>query len=249
MPSRLKSALDLIRRHVDSAHAAATLFLGGCFAVLAGGTWAFVELADEVLEGETRQLDETVMRWVNSHASESLDALALEITVLGDFSVVAMLMLVSSALLWVHRHRYSVLLLWVGIAGSGPLIHLLKTVFGRERPRVFEWRGHYSVETASFPSGHALGALVAYVLLAYLVVRLQAGRGLQYLTVGFAVLVVTMIGLTRIYLGVHYPSDVLAGYAVGLAWVALCALALEALRYYRTGRLGWSGEDLSEEVS
>lgn len=247
---RLKWALDLVRRHVDSAHTAVGLFLGGCFVLLAGGTWAFAELAEEMVEGETRRLDEFVMRWINRHATESLDELALEITVLGDFSVIAMLMLVSSALLWVSRHRYSVLLLWVGIAGSGPLIHLLKTVFGRERPQVFEWRGHYTVESASFPSGHSLGSLVAYVLLAYLIVRLEAGRPLRYVTIGLTVIVVTLIGLTRIYLGVHYPSDVVAGYAVGLTWVALCAVALEALRYYRTGRL-WMmprGEPETEEA-
>lgn len=243
---RVKRVLDRTRQLADSAHTAVALFLGACLLTLAGGTWAFTSLADEVLEGDTRLLDEAVMRWINSHATESLDGLALEITVLGDFAVVAMLMLVSSALLWVGRHRYSVLLLWVGIAGSWPLIYLLKMLFGRERPQVFEWRGHYTVESASFPSGHALGALVAYVLLAYLIVRLQAGRTLRCLTIGLTVLIVTLIGLTRIYLGVHYPSDVLAGYAVGLTWVALCAIALEALHYYRTGRLWMTPEELSE---
>lgn len=244
---RIKWALDQIRRRVESAHAAVAVFLSGFFLLLAAAAWAFAALAEAMLEGQLRQFDETVMRWINERASEGLDQLALEVTVLGDFSVIAMLMLVSSALLWVSRHRYSVLLLWVGIAGSGPLIYLLKGVFGRDRPQVFEWRGHYTVESASFPSGHALGSLVAYVLLAYLIVRLQAGRRLRYLTITLATLVVVSIGLTRIYLGVHYPSDVLAGYALGLAWVALCAIALEALRYYRTGRLWMSPEELSSE--
>lgn len=232
-----------------SAHAAVAIFLGGCFLLLAGGTWAFVELADEMLEGETRRLDEAIMRWINARASEPLDQLALEITVLGDFAVLAMLMLVSSALLWVNRHRYSVLLLWVGIIGSAPLIHLLKSLFGRERPQVFEWRGHYDMASASFPSGHSMGAFVAYVLLAYLIVRLQAGRALRRLTITLTVVVVTAIGVTRVYLGVHYPSDVLAGYAVGSTWVALCAMALEALRYYRTGRLWMTPEELEKGAS
>lgn len=246
--SGLKRAFDILRERVASARTAVGLFLGGSLLLLVAGAWAFVSLAEEVAEGETQRFDVAMMQWINRHASEPLDELALEITVLGDFSVVAMLVLVSSALLWVSHHRYSVLLLWVGIAGSAPLIQVLKTVFGRERPQVFEWRGHYTVESASFPSGHSLGAFVAYVLLAYLVVRLQAGRRLRYLTIGITVLVVTLIGLTRIYLGVHYPSDVLAGYAIGLAWVALCAIALEALRYYRTGRLWMTPEELSEDA-
>ncbi|MFW6331478.1 MAG: phosphatase PAP2 family protein [Gemmatimonadota bacterium] len=243
----LKWALDEIRRRVDSAHAAVAVFLGGCFLALAAGAWGFAALAGAVVEGQLRQFDEMVMRWINARASEGLDELALEVTVLGDLSVIAVLLLVSSALLWVSHHRYSVLLLWVGIAGSGPLIFVLKAAFDRERPQVFEWRGHYTVESASFPSGHALGSLVAYVLLAYLIVRLQASRPLRYTTMGFTALVVVAIGLTRIYLGVHYPSDVLAGYAFGLAWVALCAVALEALRYFRTGRLWMSPRELSAD--
>ena len=244
---RIRWLLDQIRRRVDSAQAAVAVFLGVCFVLLAAGGWGFAVIADAVAEGQLRRFDETVMRWINARASEGLDQLALELTVLGDLSVLAMLMLVSSALLWVNRHRYSVLLLWVGIAGSGPLIYLLKRAFNRERPEVFQWRAHYTVDSASFPSGHSLGSLVAYVLLAYLIIRLQASRPLRYLTLAVTILVVVTIGLTRIYLGVHYPSDVLAGYSLGLAWVALCAVALEALRYYRTGRLWMTSEERAAE--
>lgn len=245
--ARLKETLDTIRRRLNGMRGAVATFLIGCFAILMAGTWAFVELASDMIEGDTRAFDEAVLRWVNARATDRFDALALEITVLGDVAVIGVIIMVASALLWVSRHRYSVLLLWIGVAGSGPLIYVLKNLFGRERPQLFEWRGNYMVESASFPSGHALGSVVAYALLAYILVRLEASRPLRYMTFTVALVLIVMIGFTRIYLGVHYPSDVLAGYALGLAWVTLCAVALEAIRYYRTGRLWMSPEEASEE--
>lgn len=231
-----------IRTRVPGVHREVALFLGLGFLVVLAGTWGFVVLAESVLEGSTRRFDEAVLRWFGSHASPFWDDIALEVTALGDGLVVAMLIFISSAILWATRHRYSVLLLWVALLGAVVLVEVLKTTFDRPRPAVFEYRGGYSVGSPSFPSGHALGSTVAYVTLAYLIARLQARPLLRRLTTTIGVLTVLAIGASRMYLGVHYPSDVLAGFAVGLAWATLCALGVEALRYFRDGET-WIGRE------
>jgi undecaprenyl-diphosphatase len=143
-----------------------------------------------------------------------------------------MIVLVASALFWVTQHRYSVLLLWVAALGGGVLNTVLKLVFDRPRPQVFEWRAHYA-GLSSFPSGHATLSMVAYITLAYLIIRLAPTLWMRLLALSVAGVVVLLIGLSRLYLGVHYPSDVLAGYAVGFVWANFCALGVEGMRRFR----------------
>lgn len=234
--------LHEIRTRVPGVHREVALFLGLGFLVVLAGTWGFVEVAESVLEGSTHRFDEAVLRWIGSRATPFWDDVALEVTALGDGLVVAMLIFISSVILWVTGHRYSVLLLWVAFLGALVLVEVLKTTFARPRPTVFEYRGGYSVGSPSFPSGHALGSTVAYMTLAYLIARLQATAFLRRLTTTIGVLAVLAIGVSRMYLGVHYPSDVLAGFAIGIAWATLCALGIEALRYFREGET-WIGRE------
>jgi undecaprenyl-diphosphatase len=217
--------------HVRSLHAALGIYLAAGFSVLLATAALFTWLADEVGEGATQRFDDAVLLWMHRHASPSLSSAALEVTALGSGLPIAVILLVATAFLWATRHRYSVLLLWVAVAGGEILNTTLKSVFDRPRPRLFPWLTHASF--SSFPSGHAMTAVVVYVTLAYLVARLEPSRRMRRLTFAVTALLVLGIGLSRMYLGVHYPSDVLAGYAAGFAWATFCALGMEAVRHFR----------------
>jgi undecaprenyl-diphosphatase len=107
---------------------------------------------------------------------------------------------------------------------------ILKSRFDRPRPQVFEWGTH--VLTSSFPSGHATSATIVYGTVAYLAARLQKRHFTRWITLTIAALVILLICFSRLYLGVHYPSDVVAGIVTGVAWTAFCMATLEAVQIY-----------------
>jgi undecaprenyl-diphosphatase len=223
--------LRWIAGHVRGFHAAVGALLLIGLAVIAGAVAAFAGLAALMQSGATQHIDDAVLLWLNAHATPTLDLAALEVTSLGSGTVVWVILLISSAFLWTTGHRYSVLLLFAAMLGGSILNLQLKAEFGRPRPELFPWRTT-QVGHSSFPSGHALTAVVLYATLAYLIGRLQTTRVQRRLTLLVALLIILLIGLSRLYLGVHYPSDVLAGFVVGIAWSTVCALAIEALRYF-----------------
>ncbi|HEX2091143.1 MAG TPA: phosphatase PAP2 family protein, partial [Longimicrobiaceae bacterium] len=196
----------------------------------------------------TRGFDVAVLRWIGRHHTPLLDVVALEVTALGAGLTVWVVVAISSVFLWVTRHRYSVLLLWVAMGGAALITRVLKLFFDRPRPEVFPWRTAWA-DQGSFPSGHATTSMVAYLTLAYLVSRLGPSPALRRLTLAVAAVLILGIGASRLYLGVHYPSDVLAGFAVGFAWATFCALGIEAVRYFRGRRPGMDRveEDLDAE--
>jgi len=205
--------------------------------VAAAGTWAFAELAEHVREGATQPFDEAVLRRLDAIHAPWLDEVMLEVTALGNGTVVLALALVSATFLWLNRHRYSAALLGGATAGALLLNILLKSYFDRPRPQVVSWGTH--VSTSSFPSGHATSAIVVYATIAYLVARLQQRRLSRIVTLTLAGIVILAIAASRLVLGVHYPSDVAAGLVIGLAWAAFCMALLEAAaRLVRRDRSG-----------
>lgn len=220
-------------RQVRGFYSAVGLFLAIGLGLALLALWGFAGLAESVIEGETRRFDERVLLWMNQHTSEWLDVVALEITALGDGAVVSVLVLVSSLLLWLTRNRHLAVILWVAALGGILINTVLKLAFERPRPQLFEWRTEYA-GLSSFPSGHATSAMVVYLALAYVITRLEPTRALRRVTFTSFGILVLLIGLSRLYLGVHYPSDVIAGYAVGFAWAMFSALAVEAIRHART---------------
>jgi undecaprenyl-diphosphatase len=231
----LYTLLRWIGAHVRGFHAAVGAFLLIGLAVIAGAVALFAALAEMMEAGATQRVDDAVLLWLNARATPTLDIAALEVTSLGSTTVVVLILLLSSAFLWSARHHYSVLLLWVAMIGGTVLNLQLKAEFGRPRPHLFPWRT-VQVGHSSFPSGHAFTAVILYATLAYLLARLEPTRLQRRLTFVIAGIVILLVGLSRLYLGVHYPSDVLAGYVVGLAWSTVCALGIEALRYFRGRR-------------
>ncbi|HEV2147319.1 MAG TPA: phosphatase PAP2 family protein [Longimicrobiaceae bacterium] len=240
--------LRWIGRYVKGFHAAVGTFLAMGMVVALLLLWGFAGLAEWVAEGRTQSFDDAVLLWLNERATPWLTVAALEVTALGAGLVVWMVVAVASAFLWVSRHRYSVALLWVAALGATGLNSILKALFDRPRPDLFPWRAPYAGQS-SFPSGHAMTAMVVYLTLAYLVARLEPTPLLRRLTLASTAVVILLIGLSRMYLGVHFPTDVIAGYLAGFVWAVFCALGIEAVRYFRRRRPGVERveEDLDAE--
>ena len=226
--------LRLAAGHVNNFRLAVGAFvLGG--ALLTGlGTWLFAKFAGEVREGDTQAFDDAVMHWVKDRRHPWLEHSAVEVTMLGTGVVVLMIVGVAAMFLWLTRHRYSAVLLLVATAGGIVLNNVLKLYFRRPRPQIFEW-GTQAM-SSSFPSGHAMSATIVYLTIAYLAARLQKRRWARWLTMLAAFSFAVLISLTRVYLGVHYPSDVAAGALVGLAWAGFCMATLEAVQRFAVKR-------------
>ena len=203
-------------------------------AVAITGTYLFAEFAGHVSSGKTQAFDDSVLRWVAQHRTPALEPVMLEITFLGTGTVVIALVAVSGMFLWLSNHKYSAILLLVSTIGGILLNNLLKVGFGRPRPQIIDW-GMQAVSW-SFPSGHAMSAAVVYGTVAYLAARLQRRHLHRVITLTAAIVLILLIAASRLYLGVHYPSDVLAGIIIGLAWAAFCMAMLEAIQLYARWR-------------
>lgn len=223
-------ALSVVFAHSRTVLGGLGIFLIAGIVVAAFLTWVFGEFAEGVMAGSTQAFDETVLRWVSTHHTPAMDKAMLEITALGTGVVVFMIVGVAALFLTLTRHKYSALLLLVATAGGGLLNLVLKLRFDRPRPHVFEWG--IQAMSSSFPSGHAMSAAIVYSTVAYLAARLQKRLWARWLTLFGAAIVIILISASRLYLGVHYPSDVLAGVIVGVAWAAFCMATLEAIQRF-----------------
>jgi undecaprenyl-diphosphatase len=226
----LYSILRFIARHVRGFWAAIIAFLGLGLAPGAAPTAVFAALATAVEAGVTERLDSRMLHWFADRRTHTMDFVMLEITTLGNGLVLIMLVATVSAFLWLTHHRWSVYLLLVGVIGGQLINNILKSVFGRPRPDTIQ--GLDDVMTLSFPSGHAMTAIIAYGSVAYVVGRLEPTVAMRRTTWALAAIIVLAIGVSRVYLGVHYPSDVLAGFIAGVAWVAFVAASVKAVRFF-----------------
>jgi undecaprenyl-diphosphatase len=228
----LYRVLRFIARHVRGFYGAVITYLSVSFFVGIAAVWAFAVMADTMLAGSTIRLDEAVLTWLETHRTPLLDRIALEVTALGNFATLTVIVLAVSVFLWLTHHKLSVGLLLLAVLGGNVVNGLLKGLFDRPRPTVVEWGTE--VASASFPSGHSMGAFVAYASVAYLGGRLEPTPRLRWTTWGIAALLILAIGFSRMYLGVHYPSDVIGGYLAGLAWLAFLISGMAAIRYFST---------------
>jgi undecaprenyl-diphosphatase len=212
--------------HAEKFYLTVGIFLLVGIVVAVAGTLAFAELGERVKKGYTQQFDVAALQWLGAHHTPWLTSIMTEVTPLGTGIVVMTVVGVTAAFLWHTEHKISAQLLLAATAGSIILNNVLKLYFDRARPDVFEWQTHAA--SSSFPSGHAMSATVVYGTVAYLLARLQKHGWSRAITLVTAVVMIVLICTTRLYLGVHYPSDVLGGIVVGLAWAAFCMATLEA---------------------
>lgn len=231
LPERLAHWLKALPGWLQSVYTVLGLWLTLGLLLSAGAMWGFGELAEGVMEGATRSFDRAVLEWLTARGPDWVGIVATELTALGAAPVLTLVAAVASAFLWTEGRRRSVALLWIALVGSLVLTSALKTGFGRQRPSVIE--AAVQVHTLSFPSGHATQSMVVYTVVAYLVARQGASRSVRWITWGLAAVLILLIGVTRMYLGVHYPSDVLAGFAVGFVWAMVCVVAVYVQRDVR----------------
>lgn len=210
------------------------LFLG--LFVFATCTYLFLELAEMVQPSsetmDTRillalrrpdQLDEPIgPSWLTSAMRD--------ITALGSWSVVTLIVLFTLGLLLILRRWRSALLVVLAVGGGALSMAALKASFERPRPSTVPHL--VDVLSQSFPSGHATIAVVTYVTLGAMATQLAHRRLVQVYLLSASVVLALLVGLTRVYLGVHYPSDVLAGWCLGLGWASLCLIATRLLVRY-----------------
>ena len=215
----------MVRWIADRLTVVAVVWLAAGLAFSAFVIWAFIELADEVIEGESRAFDDAVLLWIHSSFPGWLGGPMRIVTALGYYWVVLPLLAVVVAVFYRKGWRLSAVLLLVSTAGSIVLTTVLKSVFQRARPELFD--SGYHASFFSFPSGHATVAVGFYGMLTLvLAYRLQGTARWAVAILG--ILVVLLIGFSRLYLGVHYPTDVLAGYLAALLWL-VCVGAVYAL--------------------
>lgn len=191
--------------------------------------WGFLELTDEVLEGEVLGYDEWIMNALHHNGNPAgpawLPEVMRDITSLGSTAVlVTVIASVSGFLALQKKHRSALLIIIT--SGTGVLVVItLKSFLARERPDIIPHM--VEVTSLSYPSGHAMMSAVVYLTLASMIALIQDYRRTKIYSIGMALLFTFLIGCSRIYLGVHYPSDVLAGWSMGLAWASLCWLTVK----------------------
>jgi undecaprenyl-diphosphatase len=187
-----------------------------------GALLFFAWLADEVLEGSTQVFDESIRSFINSHATPTFTSVMQVTTMLGSTRwLVALGVCVALAFVLAGWRRGAVLFA-VTMAGAIILNLTLKLSFARARPDAFF--DTQLPSSYSFPSGHALFSICFYGTLAAIITARLKPLPHRIIVWAAAALLVALIGFSRIYLGVHYPSDVLAGYASALVWVVVVAL-------------------------
>ncbi len=199
-------------------------------AVVAGAAsaaWVFIEVAESVVEGETGALDHALLRGLRDPSDPAvplgppwLAETARDITALGSPVVLCLIVALAAVFFALAGQRRTGFFVAAACGGGALTASLLKAFFARPRPELFPHG--VPVFTTSFPSGHAMLAAVVYLTLGALIARGVPGRRLQGYILGVAVLLAGLVGVSRVYLGVHWPSDVLAGWAAGAAWALAC---------------------------
>jgi len=198
--------------------------------VLAGGAMMFLEVSDDVAEGDTTAFDLAVLKALRLPGDpnsligpEWLHVAAADITAMGSVTVLGLIVALAVGLMLCLKRWSEALVVLIGAGGGVAISQGLKQLFGRERPDLV----YRAVEAAnpSFPSGHAMLSAVVFLTLGALAARFAPKKRVKALALGAAVVISLLVGASRIYLGVHWTSDVLAGWSLGAAWAMACWVA------------------------
>ncbi|HEX6738240.1 MAG TPA: phosphatase PAP2 family protein [Vicinamibacteria bacterium] len=197
--------------------------------------WVFFEVADQVTAQHAQHIDDAIM-WKLRVGLDPQHAVGprwmrgamRDLTALGSAPVLILFVLAVLGALLVRRQYHAMALLLAATIGGELLNAALKAAFSRPRP---DLALHLTeVDSLSFPSGHAMDSAVIYLTLAALLTRVVQHRALKLYFLALAAVIGVLVGVSRVYLGVHYPSDVLAGWSAGLAWATLCWLVASYLQ-------------------
>ena len=185
----------------------------------------FLKITGEIIERQPIKIDMTILDWIHAQASPTLDTIFLMFTSIGNVEYILPITIVLLTYLLIKRRRHSALIVFFGVGGAAAANLVLKSLFHRDRP-VF-WQSLITETGYSFPSGHAM--LSAALVLCVLAIIWRTKWRVPAIILGG--LVVFMIGLSRLYLGVHYPTDVVAGWSVSAIWVRIVVAVVHGVVY------------------
>lgn len=229
-----------LREWSSALKSAVGVRLLGLLLIIVGCCLGFVILADEVSEKETQSFDESVelaLRRPENHALPIgpvwLREAARDVTALGGVTVLTLVTLAVCGFLALVRHFRSLLLVLGSTLGGTVLNTLLKDAFARPRPTVVPHLTEAS--SSSFPSGHAMLSAIVYLTLGALMAQLTERRWLKVYVLGVSLALSFLVGLSRVFLGVHYLTDVLGGWMAGLAWALFSALLARGVKQRSPG--------------
>lgn len=218
--SRLLTSRAVARLGRHEVGAIVAVFVAASLLLLFGG------IAEEVVEGDTNRLDRAVLMSFRTAGNPAdligpdwFEEMVRDVTALGSYAFVIIIVTAATGYLLLMRKFGLALLLLAAEAGGMLFSTLLKELFDRPRP---DLEHAARVFTASFPSGHATLSAVTFLTLGALLTRVTADRKAKLYFMATAIVLTLLVGLSRLYLGVHYPSDILAGWCIGSAWAVLC---------------------------
>lgn len=209
-------------------------YLGIAFLLSVSLLILFTKLAEDLLYNELNQFDMFVINYINTYHTVQLTNIMKIITTLGSFLVIFPVTLIFVYYLYKKkRHFWDTYTLIISLGGGIMLNEILKWAFHRSRPnfaRLVEAGGY------SFPSGHSMMSFIFYGFISYLLWINLKGSPYRFIASFLLTVLIIFIGISRIYLGVHYPSDVIAGFAAGGFWLTGCIIALKLMRYYKANK-------------
>ena len=211
------------------------LYLTLALTVLVAGTWLFVEIAENVsTNDQITILDEQISGWLHAHQKTAITAFMLFISRVHSTVWVAFVTLVIIAWCYVRKLRYWALTLALSVYGGSLLNVILKLMFARARP-TFE-NPIIVLTSYSFPSGHTMAATVLYGTFCAFVFSRSRRWLIRAVAVVVSLFMIALVAFSRIYLGAHYPSDVLGAFLEGLAWLTICLMGVNFIRIRRKSR-------------
>lgn len=227
---KLDQSIRFLRRHLSLKNKDFPYYIlaFSAFAVAVVGLNLFVEITEELGEGGLAPYDDRIFEYLWSFRP-GFDDFFLFITDFGGFwAYVIATAIITPFLFWKFRHWRFVLQLLLVIIVAGLSNQFLKEIFQRARPSIENMM--IAVETLSYPSGHAMCAISYYGFLAYLIFHIKMKKYLRWMIFTVLVFLIAAIGISRVYLGAHYASDVVAGYITGIIWLMLCIVLFTILR-------------------
>jgi undecaprenyl-diphosphatase len=197
--------------------------------LLVGATAILSDLAEDMANAESIvKIDQSFSQFLFSNRSLPVSKTLYVITQAAGFYASLIVPAVFSVYMWLKKRRAYAITMWIVLIGIGASIHFGKALFHRARPIGI---GYYIEKNFSFPSGHSTTAMGMYGFIIYCLMREEHKRSARIITFIFGILLITTIGFSRIYLGVHYLSDVLGGFLVGFIWVIFGISLVEWNKY------------------
>jgi undecaprenyl-diphosphatase len=197
--------------------------------LIAATSWAFIEIAEEVLEGETHEFDERIILLMRNPGDRAdpwgpdwFEEMIIDLTSLGSAPVLFLVTAACAGGLYISGTRHIAFRIVFAVFGGMIISASLKSGFDRPRPNLIPHE--FIVYQQSFPSGHAMVSTVTYLTLGFLLANTYRKLMIQIYIISVALFISLIVGISRIYMGVHWPTDVIAGWAIGSSWALFCWL-------------------------